>query len=79
MKRILITGGSGFIGSHIAEYFNGKAEIRILDNLRSGYRRNLDGLDVEFIEGDVRDRAAVARAVEGCDHVFHLAAMVSVP
>lgn len=79
MKRILITGGSGFIGSHIAEYFNGKAEIRILDNLRSGYRRNLDGLDVEFIEGDVRDRAAVARAMEGCDHVFHLAAMVSVP
>lgn len=79
MKRIFITGGSGFIGSHIAEYFNGKAEIRILDNLRSGYRRNLDGLDVEFIEGDVRDRAAVARAVEGCDHVFHLAAMVSVP
>ena len=79
MKRILITGGSGFIGSHIAEYFNGKAEIRILDNLRSGYRRNLDGLDVEFIEGDVRDRATVARAVEGCDHVFHLAAMVSVP
>ena len=79
MKRILITGGSGFIGSHIAEYFNGKAEIRILDNLRSGYRRNLDGLDVEFIEGDVRDRAAVAKAVEGCDHVFHLAAMVSVP
>ena len=79
MKRILITGGSGFIGSHIAEYFNGKAEIRILDNLRSGYRRNLDGLDVEFIEGDVRDRAAVSKAVEGCDHVFHLAAMVSVP
>ncbi|HBJ96521.1 MAG TPA: dTDP-glucose 4,6-dehydratase, partial [Lentisphaeria bacterium] len=77
--RILITGGAGFIGSHIAEYFNGKAEIRVLDSLRSGYLHNLEGLDVEFIKGDVRDRAAVAKAVEGCDYVFHLAAMISVP
>lgn len=77
--RILITGGAGFIGSHIAEHFNGKAEIRVLDNLRSGYLHNLEGLDVEFIRGDVRDRAAVAKAVEGCDYVFHLAAMISVP
>ncbi len=77
--RILITGGAGFIGSHIAEYFNGKAEIRVLDNLRSGYRANLDGFDVEFMEGDVCDRAAVARAMQGVDYVFHLAAMVSVP
>lgn len=77
--RILITGGAGFIGSHIAEHFNGKAEIRVLDNLRSGYLHNLEGLDVKFIRGDVRDRAAVAKAVEGCDYVFHLAAMISVP
>ena len=77
--RILITGGAGFIGSQIAEHFNGKAEIRVLDNLRSGYLHNLEGLDVEFIRGDVRDRAAVAKAVEGCDYVFHLAAMISVP
>ncbi len=77
--RILITGGAGFIGSHIAEYFNGKAEIRVLDNLRSGYRHNLDGLDVEFIEGDICDRAAVKAAMQGVDYVFHLAAMVSVP
>ena len=77
--RILLTGGAGFIGSHIAEHFNGKAEIRVLDNLRSGYLHNLEGLDVEFIRGDVRDRAAVAKAVEGCDYVFHLAAMISVP
>ena len=41
--RILITGGAGFIGSHIAEHFNGKAEIRVLDNLRSGYLHNLAG------------------------------------
>ena len=77
--RILITGGAGFIGSHIAEYFNNKAEIRVLDNLRSGYKHNLDGLNVEFIEGDVCDRAAVKAAMQGVDYVFHLAAMVSVP
>jgi len=77
--RILITGGAGFIGSHIAEYFNGKAEIRVLDNLRSGYKSNLDGFDVEFIEGDICDRAAVKAAMQGVDYVFHLAAMVSVP
>ena len=77
--RVLITGGAGFIGSHIAEYFNGKAEIRVLDNLRSGYKSNLDGLDVEFIEGDICDRAAVKAAMAGVDYVFHLAAMVSVP
>ena len=77
--RVLITGGAGFIGSHIAEYFNGKAEIRVLDNLRSGYRKNLDGIDAEFIEGDIRDRKTVAEAIRGVDYVFHLAAMVSVP
>ena len=77
--RVLITGGAGFIGSHIAEYFNGKAKIRIFDNLRTGYKHNLDGLDVEFIEGDICDRAAVKAAMQGVDYVFHLAAMVSVP
>ena len=51
--RILITGGAGFIGSHIAAYYHDKAEVRVLDNLRSGYPRNLAGLNVEFIRGDV--------------------------
>lgn len=77
--RILITGGAGFIGSHIAEYFQGKAEIRILDNLRAGNMRNIRDLDVEFIRGDVRDRVKLARAMEGVDYVFHLAAMIGVP
>ncbi len=77
--RVLITGGAGFIGSHIAEYFQGKAEVRILDNLRTGFRRNLEGLDVQFIEGDIRDRETVCRAMEGVECVFHLAALISVP
>jgi UDP-glucose 4-epimerase len=77
--KVLITGGAGFMGSHIAEHFQGKADVVILDNLRSGYRKNLDGLDVEFIEGSVTDRDAVKRAVKGVDFVFHLAAMISVP
>ena len=77
--RVLITGGAGFIGSHIAEHFNGQAEIRILDNLRTGYPHNIDGFDVEFIEGSVTDRAAVKTAVAGVDYIFHLAAMISVP
>ncbi len=78
MKRILVTGGSGFIGSHIVEHFQGKAHIRVLDNLRSGRRANLAGLNAEFIEGSILDREAVRAAVEGVDCVFHLAAMVSV-
>ena len=77
--RVLITGGAGFIGSHIAEYWQGKAEVVVLDNLRSGYKKNLDGLDVKFIEGDICDRAAVKEAMQGVDYVFHLAAMISVP
>lgn len=77
--RVLITGGSGFIGSHIAQQLQGRAEVRVLDNLRTGYRRNLAGMNVDFIEGSILDRAAVRAAVKGVDHVFHLAAMVSVP
>ncbi len=78
--KILITGGSGFIGSHIVEHYQGKADdIRVLDNLRTGYRHNLAGLNCSFIEGSVTDRDAVRRAVEGVDLIFHLAALVSVP
>ena len=77
--RVLITGGSGFIGSHLAEHYQGKAEVRVLDNLRTGFRKNLDGIEVEFIEGSICDRALVKEAVQGVDYVFHLAALVSVP
>lgn len=78
--KILITGGSGFIGSHIVEHFQGIAEeIRVLDNLRTGYRHNLNGLHHTFIDGSVTDAALVESAVAGVDYVFHLAALVSVP
>lgn len=77
--RVLVTGGAGFIGSHIVEHFQGKAEVRVFDSLRSGYRRNLDGFDVEFIEGDIRNRELVRQAMQDVDYVFHLAALVSVP
>lgn len=77
--KILVTGGAGFIGSHIVEHFQGKADVRVLDNLRSGHLHNLAGLQHEFIQASILDRAAVRRAMDGVDCVFHLAAMISVP
>jgi len=77
--RILVTGGAGFIGSHIVEHFQGKAEVRVFDNLRSGFKHNLTGFQHEFIEASILDREAVRRAVQGVDYIFHLAAMISVP
>lgn len=77
--KILITGGAGFIGSHLAEHYQGKAEVTVLDNLRTGHRRNLDGLDCQFVEGSILDAELVGRCCEGVDLVFHLAALISVP
>ena len=78
--KILITGGSGFIGSHIVEFYQDKAEeIRVLDKLPTGCRHNLDGLRHTFVEGSITDRETVRKAVEGVDYIFHLKAFVSVP
>ncbi|MCE5273200.1 NAD-dependent epimerase/dehydratase family protein [bacterium] len=78
--RVLITGGAGFIGSHLAEHFSvSGAEVRVLDNLRTGYLRNLDGLTCDFRRGSVTEAAELAAAMDGVELVFHLAAMVSVP
>ena len=81
MARVLVTGGAGFIGSHIAFALRAQGdEVRILDDLSTGHRTNVDLIDgVEFIEGSVCDRAIVERAMAGCDYVYHQAALASVP
>ncbi len=78
-KRILITGGAGFIGSHIAEELAHRGwRPLIIDNLKSGQRKNLNGIAHTFIEGDVRNFTQISEAMRGCQAVFHLAALTSV-
>jgi UDP-glucose 4-epimerase len=80
-KRILITGGAGFIGSHIADQLipERPAEIRIVDNFTAGRRQNLAWAmshgQVRLIEGDIRDRALLRRSMDDIDIVFHQAAI----
>jgi len=83
--KILITGGAGFIGTHLAKHFSDRGDrIAVLDNLsRRGSELNLRWLEVripglEFIRGDVRDAATVVRAAQGREAIFHLAAQVAV-
>jgi UDP-glucose 4-epimerase len=74
--RALVTGGAGFIGSHIVrQWLDMGHEAVVLDNLSSGYARNLEP-EVEFIEGDIRDEAVVEGAIKDCEVVFNLAASV---
>jgi UDP-glucose 4-epimerase len=82
MRSFLVTGGAGFIGSHIATALVERGDrVRVLDNLSTGDRQNLAHLDgrVELIVADLLDRDAVAKAVAGVDCVFHEAALASVP
>lgn len=74
----LVTGGAGFIGSHIAARLCKTANVRVLDNFSTGKRENLKGLPVSVIEGDIRDPKCVARAMIDIDTVFHQAAVCSV-
>lgn len=79
----MVTGGAGFIGSHLTHaLLQAGAKVRVLDNLSTGFEANLDSFDsagVEFIRGDASDRETVKRSMEGVDYVFHQAAMASVP
>jgi nucleoside-diphosphate-sugar epimerase len=81
LATYLVTGGAGFIGSHlVAELIRRGERVRILDNFSTGRRENLPANDAcEVIDGDVADPAAAARAVAGCDFVLHQGAIPSVP
>ena len=84
-SSFLITGGAGFIGSHIAEYLlkNGAGKVRVLDNMTNGFETNIEILSVyyafEFIEGDIRNLETCRKVCEGIDYVSHQAALGSVP
>ena len=83
-SRVLVTGGAGFIGSHLVdELVKEGFEVTVLDNFSTGrienIRHHLEKEKIRFIKGDVRDRRDVEEALEGVDAVFHLAAITSVP
>ena len=80
--KVLVTGGAGFIGSHLVASLLARGDaVRVLDNFATGRRANVEPFtdEVELIEGDVRSFERVARAVAGCDAVLHQAALPSVP
>lgn len=82
MANVLVTGGAGFIASHITTALVRRGDqVRVLDNLCTGFKHNLQHVwnDIEFVEGDVADRASVERAMRGVELVFHQAALASVP
>src|SRR5438132_7785851 len=80
MANYLVTGGAGFIGSHLAEELVHRGHrVRVVDSLITGKRRNLDHISgVEFLEGDLAETIVAARAVQGMDYVLHQAAIPSV-
>ena len=81
----LVTGGAGFIGSHIAEYLlkHGAKQVRVLDNMANGFEKNLDVLKgyaaFQFIEADIRNEEVCRQACDGIDYISHQAALGSVP
>lgn len=77
--KCLVTGGGGFIGSHLSQFLVARGdEVIVLDNFSTGKRENLRGVDVRLIEGDIRDFSCLTEAVQGVDTVFHQAALCSV-
>lgn len=80
-STVLITGGAGFIGSNLADgLIREGAKVRIIDNFLTGFRENLDEIkgDFDFTEGDITDPGVVRKVTEGCEVVFHEAALPSV-
>jgi len=76
--KFLVTGGAGFIGSHLVHLLQNRAPINVLDNLTTGHRDRLANLDCHFFEGSILDQKLLSDAMRDVTHVFHLAAMVSV-
>src|SRR5438046_3840393 len=76
----LVTGGAGFIGSHLVESLLRQGRrVKVLDNLAIGRRSNLpDDAALEFVDGDITDPRACEKAVDGCSRVFHLAALADI-
>lgn len=83
LETYLVTGGAGFIGSHLVGALSVAGhKVTVLDNLSSGHKRNIEpffGPSVRFVEGDIRNAALVEQLAQDCSGVFHLAALVSVP
>jgi len=81
ISRALVTGGAGFIGSHLVEALLADGcRVTVLDNLSTGHRHNIDDLGdrIDFVEGDIRDARLLDKVIKGCEVVFHQAAVVSV-
>ncbi len=78
-RRVLVTGGAGFVGANVVRRLAGSWRVTVLDDLSAGSLAYLEGLDVEFVEGDVLDRSLIAQQVEGQDAIVHLAAQTGVP
>jgi UDP-glucose 4-epimerase len=80
MAKVLVTGGAGFIGSNLVRALVERGDaVRVLDNFSTGNRANLEGLDVEVVEGELRSYERVHNAVRGTEVVYHLGALGSVP
>ena len=80
MSRVLVTGGGGFIGSNLVRALLERGDdVRVLDNFATGNRANLEGLEIEVVEGELRSYERVHNAVRGVEVVFHLGALGSVP
>ena len=77
--KFLVTGGSGFIGSHLVHRLQSHGPVTVLDNLSTGKETNLQGLSCRLLRGSILDPNSLQDALNGVTHVFHLAAMVSVP
>ena len=77
--KFLVTGGAGFIGSHLVRRLSARGAVSVLDDLSSGKVENLAGVDCTLFQGSILDTSPLTKACAGVTHVFHLAALVSVP